>query len=119
MIFCVTHDGIVVAAASGPGETGSLAPAIVPIRADFVGVLLGAVEWNTPDSSAKPKRLDAELPTVAMNAIGHATKEKLSTNRSDIEDIGVAMLEGVAAVRDADSPQGWTLRRMNRSSNCC
>jgi hypothetical protein len=92
VIFCVTHDGIVVAAASGAGETGSLAPAIVPIRADFVGVLLGAVEWNTPDSSAKPTRLDAELPTVAMNAIGHAAKKTLD-QPSDIEDIGVAMLE--------------------------
>lgn len=92
VIFCVTHDGIVIATASGAGETGSLAPAIVPIRADFVGVLLGAVEWNTPDSSAKPTRLDAELPTVAMNAIGHAPKKTLD-QPSDIEDIGVAMLE--------------------------
>jgi hypothetical protein len=92
VIFCVTHDGIVVAAASGAGETGSLAPAIVPIRADSVGVLLGAMEWNTPDSTAKPTRLDAELPTVASNAIGHATK-KTADQPSDIEDIGVAMLE--------------------------
>jgi hypothetical protein len=92
VIFCVTHDGIVIAAASGAGETGSLAPAIVPIRADSVGVLLGATEWNTPDSSAKPTRLDAELPTVALNAIRPAAKKTLD-EPSDIEDIGVAMLE--------------------------
>ena len=91
-IFCVTHDGIVVAAVSGGGEAGSLIPAIVPIRANFVGVLLGAVEWNTPDSSAKPTRLDAELPTVALNAI-RQPNQKVASGPSDIEDIGVAMLE--------------------------
>ena len=92
VIFCVTRDAIVVAAASGGGEVGSRAPAIVPIRADFIGVLLGATEWSSPDSGAMPTRLDAELKTIAANAIRHTGKPN-PNDPSEIEDIGVAMLE--------------------------
>jgi hypothetical protein len=96
VIFCVTRDGILVATVEGGGEQGSRPPAIVPVDSGRVGVLLGAAEWNSPGSGAKPLRLDAELPQAAANSIHRSpvTSAPVDLSQpSEIEDIGVAMLD--------------------------
>src|SRR5665213_1303608 len=94
VVFCVTKTAIVVAATQVPVEKGSREPAVVAVSARRIGVLLGAVEWNTTAKGAKPVRLDAELPTVAANATRRTGDKMIDLSQpSDIEEIGVGMLE--------------------------
>ncbi len=97
VVFCVAHDAILVAAVEGEGQAGSLPPSVVPVSSERIGVLLGAVEWSTPDSGAKPMRLDAELPPIAATATRRPA-EKILNQPSEIEDIGVGMLQPVRQV---------------------
>jgi hypothetical protein len=93
--FCVTGDGIVVAAVEGGGEPGSLPPAVVPVSSDRVGIVLGADEWIHPGSGKKAMRVDAELSQVAAKALrGQASGQAANPDEpSEIEDIGIAVLE--------------------------
>ena len=98
VVFCVTHDAIVVAATSGGGEVGSRPPAVLPVSSGRIGVLLGAIDWTAP-GTAKATRFDAELPAVAGNALRRPT-QKPSEEPSEIEDIGVGMLELIRPLVD-------------------
>ena len=98
VIFCVTHDAIVVAATAGGGEVGSRPPAVLPVSSGRIGVLLGAIDWTTPDT-AKVMRLDSELPAAAANAL-RRPKEKPAQEPSEIEAIGVGMLEQIRPLVD-------------------
>lgn len=98
VIFCVTHDAIIVAATSGGGEVGSRPPAVLPVSAGRIGVLLGAIDWTAPDSG-KVTRLDAELPAAAANALRRPT-QKPAQEPSEIEDIGVGILEQIRPLVD-------------------
>ncbi len=94
VVFCVTKTAIIVAATQESVEKGSREPAVVAVSNRRIGVLLGAVEWNTTASGAKPVRLDAELPTVAANATRRTGDKRIDQDQpSDIEEIGVGMLE--------------------------
>src|SRR4029077_10708745 len=42
VVFCVTHDAIIVAATTGGGEVGSHPPAVLPVSSGRIGILLGA-----------------------------------------------------------------------------
>ena len=98
VIFCVTRDSIIVAATSGGGEVGSRPPAVLPVSPGRIGVLLGAIEWTAPDT-AKATRFDAELPAVAANAL-RRPKQKPAEEPSEIEDIGVGVLELIRPLVD-------------------
>src|SRR5437879_1379697 len=98
VVFCVTHDAIIVAATSGGGEVGSRPPAVLPVSSGRIGVLLGAIDWTAPDT-AKTTRFDSELPAVAANALRRPTL-KPAQEPSEIEDIGVGMLELIRPVVD-------------------
>jgi hypothetical protein len=98
VVFCVTKDAIIVAAAGGGGEVGSRPPAVFPVSSGRIGVLLGAVDWTTP-GTAKATRFDAELPVVAANALRRPS-QKPSQEPSEIEDIGVGVLELIRPVVD-------------------
>lgn len=98
VIFCVTHDAIIVAATTAGGEVGSHPPAVLPVSAGRIGVLLGAIDWTAPDT-AKVTRLDSELPAAAANAL-RRPKDKPSQEPSEIEDIGVGMLEQIRPLVD-------------------
>src|SRR5580700_1299547 len=97
-IFCVTKDAIIVAATSGGGEVGSRPPAVLPVSSGRIGILLGAIDWTAPDT-AKATRFDAELPAVAANALRRPS-QKPSEEPSEIEDIGVGVLELIRPVVD-------------------
>jgi hypothetical protein len=98
VVFCITHDSIIVAATGGGGEVGSRPPAVLPVSSGRIGVLLGAIDWTAPDTT-KTTRFDAELPAVAGNALRRPT-QKPSEEPSEIEDIGVGMLELIRPVVD-------------------
>jgi hypothetical protein len=91
VVFCVTHDSIIVAATSGGGEVGSRAPTVLPVSSGRIGVLLGAIDWTAP-GTGKNTRFDSELPAVAANAL-RRPKQKPYQEPSEIEDIGVGVLE--------------------------
>ena len=93
-VFCVAKDAMLVASVPGGTETGSRAPSIVPLGSDRFAVLLGAIEWNQPDSG-KTVRLDAELPVVARNAARRPTdSSQVAANRpTEIEALGIGVLE--------------------------
>lgn len=98
VILCVAHDAIIVAATGGGGEIGSHPPAVLPVSSGRIGVLVGAIDWTAPDS-AKVTRLDAELPAAAANAL-RRPKQKPAEEPSEIEDIGVGMLEQIRPLVD-------------------
>jgi hypothetical protein len=98
VIFCVTKDAIIVAATSGGGEVGSRPPSMLPVSSGRIGILLGAIDWTAPDT-AKSTRFDAELPPVAANAL-RRPRQKPTEEPSEIEDIGVGVLELIRPVVD-------------------
>lgn len=93
VVFCVAHDAIIVAATSGGGEVGSRPPTVLPVSPGRIGVLLGAIEWTVP-ATGKTTRFDADLPSVAANALRRPA-QKAVDEPTEIEDIGVAMLEEI------------------------
>ena len=95
VVFCVTKDTMVIAAVDGGGAAGSRPPAIQPLGAGRVAVVLGAADW-TRDGADQPTQLDAELPAMARKVV--STTEKagpLDQSANDIEAIGVTLLEFV------------------------
>lgn len=91
VVLGVADHAIIVAAVEG-GATGSRPPTILPIGPTYIGVLLGTVEWDTPNSKAKPSRLDTDLPPAAISA-ARRVEHPEPNEPSDIEKIGVAILE--------------------------
>jgi len=101
VVFCVTHDAIVVAATSGGGEVGSRPPTVLPVSPGRIGVLLGAIEWTVP-ATGKITRFDSDLPSVAANALRRPVQpargpaQQIAPDQpTEIEDIGVGMLEEI------------------------
>ena len=95
VVVCAAKDGIIVATVDAHSEPGSRPPAVVALSALRAGVLLGAVEWVQPESSDKPIRLDSELPRLAGAALNTSGRPNYENAASDIEAIGVALLERV------------------------
>ena len=91
--FCVSDHNILIGAIAGSGAAGSHAPQIVPMGSIYVGVLLGAVEWDTPNSAIKPVRLEATLPQTAATAAARRNPHPSPDDPSEIENIGIATLE--------------------------
>jgi hypothetical protein len=98
VVVCAAKDGIVVATADSHSEPGSRQPVVVMLSALRAGVLLGAVEWIQPESSDKPVRLDSELARIAATALNTSGRPKYSNAATDIESIGVALLERIREV---------------------
>jgi len=98
VVVCAAKDGIVVATADSHSEPGSRQPVVVMLSALRAGVLLGAVEWIQPESSDKPVRLDSELARIAATALNTSGRPKYSNAATDIESIGVALLERIREI---------------------
>jgi hypothetical protein len=95
VVVCAAQDGILVAAFDTHGEPGSRQPVVASLSALRAGVLLGAVEWVQPESSDKPVRLDSELARLAGAVLNSAARPKSEDAASDIEAVGVALLERI------------------------
>jgi hypothetical protein len=95
IVICAAKDGIILAAMDAHGEADSRTPAIAILSAVRMGVVLGAVEWVQPDSQDKPIRLDNEFRGLVAAALNTAGQKDDAFRTSDIESIGVAVLERV------------------------
>jgi hypothetical protein len=96
VVICTAKDGMIVAAMDAAGEAGSRPPGIAVLSSERAGVMLGAVEWVQPDSKDKPVRLDNEFPHLVAAALNTGGRPgNYSSGASDIESIGVAVLERV------------------------
>ncbi len=96
VVIYVAKDGIVVGSLENNLEADTRAPRIIPLSAHRLGVLLGAVEWLLPSSSREPVRLDREL----LKLFGQVAPPKSlqPDEASDIESIGLALLEPLRSV---------------------
>ena len=98
VVICAAKDGIILAAMDAHSEAGSTAPAITILSVERMGVMLGAVEWEQPDSKDKPVRLDNEFRGLVAAALNTAGQKDQGFRASDIESIGIAVLERVRVV---------------------
>jgi hypothetical protein len=99
VIVLAAKDGIILATLDAHSEPDSKPPAIAILSAERMGVMLGAVEWVRPDSREKPIRLDKEFHALAGAALNTAGQPRdPEGSASDIESIGVAVLERLRQV---------------------
>jgi hypothetical protein len=91
----VARDSIAIGALENRVESETRPPVVVPLSSRRIGVLLGAVEWALPGSGRKPVRLDRDLPRLFGEIAG--AKRLEPEQASDIEGIGVALLEPLRA----------------------
>ncbi len=97
VVLYVARDAIVIGAVERRVEADSRPPLVLPIDERRVAVLLGAAEWVTPGSGRPPVRLDRELPRLATEA-ARPTRKPDPDQASDIESIGVALLERIREI---------------------
>src|SRR6266851_9759239 len=95
VVICAAQDGIILAAMDAHGEAGSRPPDITILSAVRMGVMMGAVEWVQPDSQDKPVRLDSEFKGLVAAALNTAGRKDDAFRASDIESIGIAVLERI------------------------
>jgi hypothetical protein len=95
VVICATKDAIIVAAMDTHGEAGSLPPTLTILSAQRIGVMMGAVEWVQPDSKDKPVRLDDDFHRIIAAALNTGGQKDDGFRTSDIESIGIAVLERV------------------------
>jgi hypothetical protein len=98
IVICASKDGIILASMDAPGETGSRPPTIDILSVERMGVILGAVEWVQPDSKDRPIRLDEEFRGLVGAALNTGGEKDTGFRASDIESIGVAVLERLRLV---------------------
>src|SRR5712692_338647 len=94
----VASDGIVIGALEQNSKAGARPPVILPLGAGRIAILLGPVEWASSSSSQAPVRLDRELPHLANEAAPGRRRQPTPAQASDIEAIGVALLERLRAL---------------------
>jgi len=95
VVICATKDAIILAAMDTHGEAGSLPPTLTILSAQRIGVMMGAVEWVQPDSKDKPVRLDDDFHRIIAAALNTGGQKDDGFRTSDIESIGIAVLERV------------------------
>jgi hypothetical protein len=101
VVICAAKDAIILAAMSAKGEATSRPPAIEILSAERMGVMLGAVEWDQPDSKESTVRLDQEFRHIIAAAFNNTSKlPKEPDANNDIETIGIALLERIRQVAE-------------------
>ncbi len=98
VVICAAKDGIIVAAVDAHSEPDSPPPVVVALGGSRAAVMMGAVEWVQPESKEAPARLDVEFPRVAGAALHSPAQQKDADSASDIEAVGVAVLERLRAL---------------------
>lgn len=99
-LFCVTKDGVILATVSSAraSDPTAHAPAVVELSNSRIAILLGAIEWVLPASGREPVRIDHELPLLITGSTAEPPKTADMGAASDIEAIGVQLLERLRAV---------------------
>jgi hypothetical protein len=93
VVICAAKDGIIVATVDAHSEADSPPPVVVALGGSRAAVMMGAVEWVQPESKEAPARLDMEFPHLAAAALHGPAQQKDAESASDIESVGVAVLE--------------------------
>ena len=93
VVICAAKDGIILAAVDAHSEPDAPPAAVAALGGSRAAVILGAVEWVQPESKDAPVRLDAEFPRLAAGAAHSSASANDPDAASDIESIGVAVLE--------------------------
>jgi hypothetical protein len=101
VVICAAKDAIILAAIDAHRESGSQPPAIAILSAERMGVMLGAVEWVQPDSKDQPIRLDDEFKRLVAAALNTGGQKDNAFRASDIESVGIAVLERVRVLAAA------------------
>ena len=94
----VAGDGMVIGALEQNPKAGARPPVILPLSGSRIAILLGPVEWASSGSGQAPVRLDRELPRLANQAAPGRRQQPTPGQASDIEAIGVALLERLRAL---------------------
>jgi hypothetical protein len=100
VVICAAKDGIILAAMNAHSEATSKPPAIEILSANRMGVILGAVEWEQPDSKENTVRLDEEFRHIIAAAFNTTSRLKEADAGNDIETIGIALLERIRQVAE-------------------
>lgn len=90
VLIYVAKDGMAIGAVQNQIEPESKPPVVLPLSRRRAAILLGAVEWLQPGSSAPPARMDRELLRVAGESAG--AKRLQQEHAEDIEALGLRML---------------------------
>jgi hypothetical protein len=101
VVICATKDAIILASADAHSEGGSRSPAITVLSAERMAVMLGAVEWVQPDSKDQPIQLDTEFRGLVAAALNTGNQNAGAFRTTDIESIGIALLERLRVVAAA------------------
>jgi hypothetical protein len=100
VVICAANSAILMAVTDVHSESGSRPPEVAILSAERMGVMLGAVEWVLPDSKDKPVRLDNEFTKLVAAALNNGGKKDEGFRASDIESIGIAILERLRALAE-------------------
>ena len=101
VLIAVVNGGILIGTIENPIEAETRLPVPVEVASDRVGVILGAVDWNSPSSQKNIARLDLDLPHVQyLNTpdAPHLGSGVQGTEASDIEAIGKPLRDRIAGV---------------------
>jgi hypothetical protein len=99
VIFWVARDAIIVGTQSQKLEPGSVAPIVLPLDTGHLAVLMGAVEWQRPGSTAQPMRLDQlveDMHNLARKTLPNGATEQ--DEAGDIELFGIAFLDKLRSI---------------------
>ncbi len=91
VIVVVARDAIIFATTENKIEPEARGPQIVQIGDKRFAIVLGAAEWVTPDSNAKPVRLEDEIPGLTRTIAG--PKRLKQDHENDLEEFGMGFLE--------------------------
>jgi hypothetical protein len=95
--ICAAKATLLIATADEPIEPGSQPPEIFGLGTGRLGILLGAVEWIEPGSGAPPDQFAQDLIKIGHDAPGAQTEAVAGNEASDIELLGIALLERIRA----------------------
>jgi hypothetical protein len=100
VVMCAANSAILMAVTDVHSEAGSRPPEVAILSAERMGVMLGAVEWVLPDSKDKPVRLEDEFTRLVAAALNTGGKKDEGFRASDIESIGISILERVRGLAE-------------------
>jgi hypothetical protein len=95
--ICAAKDTLLIATADEPIEPGSDPPEMFNLGTGRIGVLLGAADWIEPGSGQPPDRFAQDLAAAGREAPPLAANTGAGVEASDIETLGIALLERVRA----------------------
>jgi hypothetical protein len=100
-IIAVVQGAILIGTIENPIEAETRLPVPVEVSSERVGIILGAVDWNSPSSQKNLARLDLDLPHVQYSSVAdapHLGAAVQGAEASDVEAIGKPLRDRIAGV---------------------